>query len=207
MLRGWLISLMLVSVISWWIYIDIKAKSHTSMVSQNNSEVLGDTSETTLIPTDTVVPETITDSPTTYPTPTTDSDPILDCTGKYNTYRVKKSICMTFVECPTGNGEGVVVFESKQSCDERWKKIGELFKQQASSYAQALSDQNKIMSEQYKINSEIDSLNNQLDYQKKISDITNTIPTTVYNPNIDFKIITPTPMPSTFSGYQGQISN
>lgn len=81
-------------------------------------------------------------------------DPIVNCNSKTGTKQVPLSVCKSFVDCP--NGSGGFIFESKQSCDNRWKQYGSDLEKAAKDLGSAITEQQRLNGGYY-INSNLPS--------------------------------------------------
>lgn len=74
-------------------------------------------------------------SPTSVSVPL-DPDPIITCQSKTGNLQVRKSVCASNTDCP--DGYGGYIFESQQSCKNRWDKISSNALNAVNAYGQTL---------------------------------------------------------------------
>lgn len=87
--------------------------------------------------------------PTSFPTPTIDPDPLVTCTSKTGNIKVKRSICSSYTDCPDGYGR--YVFESQESCKNRWNKISGDLKNVNDQFIQAIKERSDLNSQKLKL--------------------------------------------------------
>jgi hypothetical protein len=117
------------------------------------------------------------------------NDPIMDCNSKTGLIKVKRSICLSYTDCPDGNGG--YVFESQDSCKQRWAKLGNQITNSTQNFINNLNlnstavYQQILQNYQQATNSILNNSNNALDLPKT------TVPYTI-NFNGFIRTINPT---------------
>ncbi len=86
------------------------------------------------------------------------SDPIVTCKSKTGNLQVKLSICKSHTDCPDGSGG--YIFETQQTCKDRWQKFGNQLKNITDEYVNALKEQSalnsmKLQQDQQQFNNEL----------------------------------------------------
>lgn len=95
---------------------------------------------------------------------TSDADPIITCNSKTGQISVKRSICASYTDCP--DGRGGYIFESQDSCKQRWNRIGQDLTIYTKEYWDAKLEQDRLKTQlgiqemQNKANQAIQDMNN-----------------------------------------------
>lgn len=103
-------------------------------------------------------------TPTPSSKPTTDPDPVITCNSKTGKISVKRSICNSYTDCP--DGRGGYIFESQDSCKQRWNRIGQDLTKYTKEYWDAKLEQDRLKTQlgiqemQNKTNQAIQDMNN-----------------------------------------------
>jgi hypothetical protein len=115
---------------------------------------------------------------------TTDPDPIMGCNSKTGLIRVRKSVCLSYTDCP--DGKGGYIFESQVDCKKLWDFYSLQMKNAAEQLGKAYNNQAQLQYQQINQNYQ-NFVNNQPTGQDIVNSALNNLP--------------PNPTPINFSGF------